>query len=102
MQIGAQQAKISSLEKELENLRASQNSKILDLEKQINRLTEIARENADLLLQDRARKAGFIKGMHTTATLIGYSVIILALLVAGKFTGALDVFIKFVTSSIVK
>ncbi|WP_430233189.1 hypothetical protein [Nitrosomonas communis] len=102
MELVVHKAKIESLEKEIENLKACRNSKILEPAKQINRLAEIAKVNADFLLQDKARRAGFIKAIHTTATLIGYAVIILALLVAGKFTGTLKFFVKFITSLCVK
>lgn len=102
MELDPHKAKTESLEKEIETLKVSQNSKILELEKQINRFAEIAKENANFLLQDKARRVGFIKAMHTTATLIGYAVIIFVLLVTVKFVKGLDFFIKFVTSLIVK
>jgi hypothetical protein len=85
MELGTPKAKIESLEREIENLKASPNCKILELGRQINLLAEIAKEDADFLLQDKARRVGFIKAMHTTATLIGYAVIIFVLLVTVKF-----------------
>jgi hypothetical protein len=36
-------------------------------------LAEIAKENTDFLLQDKEKRTGFIKGMHTASTLIGYA-----------------------------
>lgn len=102
MELGTPKTKIESLEREIENIKASPNCKILEVEKQINLLAEIAKEDADLLLQDKARRVGFIKAMHTTATLIGYAVIMLVLLVIAKFMKGLDFLIKFVTSLIVK
>ncbi|SFI46416.1 hypothetical protein [Nitrosomonas sp. Nm34] len=102
MELCAHKTKTESLEKEIETLKASQNSKILELGKQISHLAEIARENADFLLQDKARRGGFIKTMHTTATLIGYAAIIFVLLVTVNFMTGLDFFIKFATSLIVK
>ncbi|SDW99438.1 hypothetical protein [Nitrosomonas communis] len=102
MEPGTPKTKIESLEREIENINASPNCKILELEKQINLLAEIAKEDADFLLQGKARRVGFIKAMHTTATLTGYAIIIFVLLAIVKFMKGLDFFIKFVTSLIVK
>ena len=63
MELVAQKAKIESLEKEIENLKACRNSKILEPAKQINRLAEIAKVNADFLY--RTKREGRFHQSHT-------------------------------------
>ncbi|MBL0011050.1 MAG: hypothetical protein IPP22_08745 [Nitrosomonas sp.] len=89
MRMGSHEARISALEKGMEDLESS-------LESKISRVTVLAENNALKLMEDKAKQSGFIKGMHMTATLIGYSVIIIALLLAGKFTGAIESVLKLI------
>ncbi|MBL0011139.1 MAG: hypothetical protein IPP22_09370 [Nitrosomonas sp.] len=85
--MGSHEARITALETGMEDLESS-------LESKISRVTLMAENNALKLMEDKAKQSGFIKGMHMTATLIGYSVIIIALLLAGKFTGAIESVLK--------
>lgn len=87
MQMGSHEARIAALEKGMVDLENS-------LETKISEVTLMAQNNALKLIEDKAKQSGFIKGMHMTATLIGYSIIIIALLLAGKFTGAIESFLK--------
>jgi len=87
--MGSHEARITALEKGMEDLESS-------LESKISRVTVLAENNALKLMEDKAKQSGFIKGMHMTATLIGYSVIIIALLLAGKFTGAIESVLKLI------
>jgi len=87
--MGSHEARITALEKGMEDLETS-------LESKISRVTVMAENNALKLMEDKAKQSGFIKGMHMTATLIGYSVIIIALLLAGKFTGAIESVLKLI------
>lgn len=87
MQMGSHEARISALEKGMVDLENS-------LETKISEVTLMAQGNALKLIEDKAKQSGFIKGMHMTATLIGYAIIIIALLLAGKFTGATESFLK--------
>lgn len=89
MRMGSHEARITALEKGMEDLETS-------LESKISRVTVMAENNALKLMEDKAKQSGFIKGMHMTATLIGYSVIIIALLLAGKFTGAIESVLKLI------
>lgn len=89
MRMGSHEARITALEKGMEDLESS-------LESKISRVTVLAENNALKLMEDKAKQSGFIKGMHMTATLIGYSVIIIALLLAGKFTGAIESVLKLI------
>lgn len=88
MQIGSQEARITALE---ENQRALETS----LEIKINTLTMTVQSNALKIIEDKASQSGFIKGIHATATLLGYAIIIIGLLLAGKFTGAIESALKF-------
>lgn len=90
MQMGSHEARIKSLEKGMEDLESS-------LEAKISSVTLMAQNNALKLIEDKASQSGFIKGMHITATLIGYSIIIVSLILAGKFTGATESFIKLLS-----
>ena len=89
MRMGSHEARITALEKGMEDLESS-------LESKISRVTVLAENNALKLMEDKAKQSGFIKGMHMTATLIGYSVIIIALLLAVKFTGAIESVLKLI------
>lgn len=88
MQIGSQEARIMALE---ENQRALETS----LEIKINTLTATVQGNALRIIENKASQSGFVKGIHATATLIGYAIIITGLLLAGKFTGAIESALKF-------
>lgn len=90
MQIGSQEARILALE---ENHKALETT----IENKINALTLTVQSNALKIIEDKASQSGFIKGIHVTATLLGYSIIIIGLLMAGKFTGALEATLKFFT-----
>lgn len=98
MQIGQNSAKIASLEKEVASLTISHQTSIARLEKKISNLAEMAQSSAMQVVEDKARQSGFIRGMHMTATLIGYGIIIIALILAGKVTGGIDMFIRFLGS----
>ncbi|SDH27884.1 hypothetical protein [Nitrosomonas sp. Nm132] len=98
MQIGQNSAKIASLEKEIASLTKSQQTSIAELEKKLSKLTAMAQSSAMQVVEDKAKKSGFIRGMHMTATLIGYGIIIVALILAGKVTGGLDMFVRFLGS----
>ena len=89
MRMGSHEARITALEKGMEDLETS-------LESKISRVTVMAENNALKLMEDKAKQSGFIKGMHMTATLIGYTIIIIALLLAGKFTGAIESVLKLI------
>lgn len=84
MRIGQHEARIGALE-----------SRSFTMEGKINSLTRSAEQDALRVIEEKAGQSGFIKGIRATATLLGYSIIIIALLVAGKFTGALEAIIKF-------
>jgi len=88
MQIGSQEARISALEKNYAELETS-------MEVKINSLTLTVQSNALKIIEEKANQSGFIKGIHATATLLGYSIIIIGLLLAGKFTGAIESALKF-------
>lgn len=90
MQMGSHEARIVALEKGMTDLENS-------LESKISQVTLMAQNNALKLIEDKASQSGFIKGMHMTATLIGYSIIIVSLILAGKFTGATESFIKLLS-----
>lgn len=85
--MGSHEARIAALEKNMTDLESS-------LEGKIKAVTLIAESSAQKLLEDKANQSGFIKGVHMTATLIGYAIIIIALLLAGKFTGAIESVLK--------
>ena len=87
MRMGSHEARITALEQNMTGLETS-------LENKIKAVTLIAENSAQKLLEDKASHSGFIKGVHMTATLIGYTIIIIALLLAGKFTGAIESFLK--------
>ena len=88
MQIGTHEARITALE---ENSKAFETT----IEGKINALTLTVQGNALKIIEDKASQSGFIKGIHVTATLLGYSIIIIGLLMAGKFTGATEAVFKF-------
>lgn len=91
MNIGSLDARVSSLER-----RFDAHSESLD-----NRLKELTLKlqiNADHVLEDKAKKSGFFRGVHITATLTGYFVLMVLLLIAGKITGGIDHFIKLLSS----
>ncbi|MDC8446108.1 MAG: hypothetical protein LV471_09320 [Nitrosomonas sp.] len=90
MRMGSHEARITALEKNMTILESS-------LESKINSVTLMAQNNAMKLIEDKANQSGFIRGMHMTATIIGYSIIIVALLLAGKFTGAIESVIKLLS-----
>jgi len=90
MQIGSQEARILALEKNHKALETT-------IEGKISALTLTVQSNALKIIEDKASQSGFIKGIHVTATLLGYSIIIIGLLMAGKFTGALEATLKFFT-----
>ena len=89
MRMGSHEARITALEKGMEDLESS-------LESKIKAVRLIAENSAQKLWEDKASRSGFIKGMHMTATLIGYTIIIIALLLAGKFTGAIESVLKLI------
>lgn len=88
MQIGSQEARITALERNYADLETS-------VEKKINTITLTVQNNALRIIEEKASQSGFIKGIHATATLIGYAIIITGLLLAGKFTGAIESALKF-------
>ena len=90
MQMGSHEARILALEKGMEDLEHS-------IEDKINRVTVMAQSNAVKLIEDKAKQSGFIKGVHITATLIGYAIIIVLLLMAGKFTEAIESVLKLLS-----
>ena len=90
MQMGSHEARIAALEKGIVDLENS-------LEAKINQVTVLAQNNAVKIIEDKANQSGFIKGVHITATLIGYAIIIVLLLMAGKFTGAIESFLKLLS-----
>ncbi|WP_292992618.1 hypothetical protein [Nitrosomonas sp.] len=90
MQMGSHEARIVALEKGMEDLEHS-------IEDKINKVTAMAQNNAVKIIEDKANQSGFIKGVHITATLIGYAIIIGLLLMAGKFTGAIESFLKLLS-----
>lgn len=95
IEIGSHKARIASLEKQLSDL---ENNKIASLEKKIAELTNAAQNNARQVIEDKATQRGFIRGMHVTATLVGYAIIIISLFLAGKVTGGLEALVKFIAS----
>lgn len=88
LRIGQHEARITALENGQKELKNS-------WEKEIHALTLTVEHNALKIIEDKASQSGFIKGVHATASLLGYSIIIVALLVAGKFTGAMEAVLKF-------
>ena len=88
MKIGSQEARISALEANHKALETT-------IESKINALTLTVQSNALKIIEEKAKQSGFIKGIHVTATLLGYSIIIIGLLMAGKFTGAVEAVLKF-------
>lgn len=80
MQIGQHEARIVTLESEVSHIRS-----------------EVQRSAAQMI-EDRAKRSCFLRGIHFTATIIGYAVIIGALIASEKFAGALSTFIKLLTS----
>jgi len=84
MQIGSQEARIKALEENQTTI-----------EGKINQLTLTVQNNALKIIEEKAKQSGLIKGIHVTATLLGYSIIIIGLLMAGKFTGAVEAVLKF-------
>lgn len=88
MQIGSQEARILALEENYAELKTS-------MEGKINSLTLTVQGNALKIIEEKANQSGFIKGIHATATILGYSIIIIGLLLAGKFTGAIESVLKF-------
>lgn len=80
MQIGRHEARIGTLEGE-----------VSDIRKQVQ-------SSAAQIIEDKARRSGFLKGIHFMATFIGYAVIICILLAGEKFTGAFEAFLKLLTS----
>jgi hypothetical protein len=80
MQIGRHEARIGSLESEM-----------TDIRKQVQ-------SNAVHMIEDKASRSGFLKGIHFMATFIGYAVIIAILLAGEKFSGAIEAVLKFLTS----
>lgn len=98
MKIGSNTARIEQLERRAAEMSDTHRSRIAELEKKIVDLTEQAQEEAMRVIEDKAQKSGFVRGMHMTATLIGYGAIIIALVLAGKVTGGIDMFIKFLGS----
>ncbi len=90
MQMGSHEARIIALEKGMEDLESS-------IEAKINKVTALAQNSAVKIIEDKANQSGFIKGVHITATLIGYSIIIVLLLMAGKFTGAIESILKLLS-----
>lgn len=91
MQIGALDARVAALEK---NVDAYSHS----FESRINELSLKMQINAEQVLEDKAKKSGFFLGVHTTATLTGYFVLIVLLLIVGKITGGIEQFIKMIAS----
>lgn len=90
MQMGSHEARIVALEKGMEDLEHS-------IEAKINQVTVLAQNNAVKIIEDKANQSGFIKGVHITATLIGYAILIVLLLMAGKFTGAIESVLKLLS-----
>jgi len=88
MRIGSQEARIKALEQNQKEFETT-------IEGKINALTLTVQGNALKIIEDKASQSGFIKGIHVTATLLGYSIIIIGLLMAGKFTGATEAVFKF-------
>lgn len=97
MQIGSCEARITALEKGTGDLKKSIADLENSLEAKINEVTLMAQNNAVKILEEKAKQSGFIKGMHMTATLIGYSIIIVSLILAGKFTGAIESVLKLLS-----
>lgn len=97
MQKGAQEARIVALEKGVGDLKDSMNDLEDSLEAKINVVRTMAQNSATKIIEDKASQSGFIKGMHMTATLIGYSIIIVSLILAGKFTGATESILKLLS-----
>lgn len=80
IQIGQHEARIVTLESEVAHIRS-----------------EVQRSAAQMI-EDRAKRSGFLRGIHFAATIIGYTVIIGALIASEKFAGALSAFIKLLSS----
>ena len=97
MQVGSQEEKITALQEEVRELKGHMDNLESSLEAKINSVTVMAQNNALKIIEDKAKQSGFIKGMHMTATLIGYSIIIVSLILAGKFTGATESILKLLS-----
>lgn len=80
MQIGAHEARIDSLEEEMAEVRKK------------------VQDNAAQMIKEQANRSGFLRGVHLTATVIGYSVIIAAMLAGEKFMGAIESVLRFLSS----
>ncbi|PSJ15826.1 hypothetical protein [Nitrosomonas supralitoralis] len=91
MQIGALDARVTALEKSLD-------ANSLSFESRLNELSLKMQLNADQVLEEKSKKSGFFRGVHITATLTGYFVLMVLLLIAGKITGGIDQFIKMIAS----
>lgn len=87
MQIGSHEAKIGAHETRIGTLE----SEMTDIRKQVQ-------GNAVNMIEDKASRSGFLKGVHFAATFIGYAVIIGVLLAGEKFAGAVEAVLKFLTS----
>ncbi len=91
MQIGSLNARVSALEKRIDD-------HSLSLERRLNDLSLKMQSNADHVLEEKSKKSGFFRGVHITASLTGYFVLMVLLLIAGKITGGIDQFIKMIAS----
>lgn len=91
MKIGALDARVSALEKRID-------ANSLSFESRLNELSLKMQLNADQVLEEKSKKSGFFRGVHITATLTGYFVLMVLLLIAGKITGGIDQFIKMIAS----
>lgn len=91
MKIGSLDARVSALEKRIDD-------HSLSLERRLNELSLKMQSNADQVLEEKSKKSGFFRGVHITATLTGYFVLMVLLLIAGKITGGIDQFIKMIAS----
>ncbi|MBY0475400.1 MAG: hypothetical protein K2Q13_10135 [Nitrosomonas sp.] len=91
MNIGSLDARVSALEKQVDANSAS-------FENRLSALSLKMQINADHVLAEKSQKSGFFRGVHITATLTGYFVLMVLLLIAGKVTGGIDQFIKMIAS----
>lgn len=66
MQMGAQEARITALEKGVGDLKDSIVDLEDSLEAKINIVKVMAQSSATKIIEDKASQSGFLKGMHVT------------------------------------
>lgn len=69
-------------------------ARVLFLERELEKMQATAQVTANVLLEERAESKGYWRGVEIATRIVSAILIAGALMAAGKFTGALEFFLK--------